>query len=81
MAKNEFTMAVKIRRSNMKWIERILKTHLPLYVRLRPSYYWVAIWAASDLSKGETHWRALRITIRQGIHYSKVIAVLKAGII
>ena len=62
-------------------MKNLFKRILPVYIRLWPTYYWVAIWSAPDRSHNETDWEALRITLRRGQHHSEVIRVFKTGII
>ena len=62
-------------------IEQILEKYLPRYIRFRPSWYWLAMWSSPDLKKNESHWQALRITIRKGHHHTWVVFAIKKGII
>ncbi len=66
---------------------------LPTYIRLRPTWYWLAIWCAPTRFKGEwrmnrkwvpverndTYWQALRITIRKGLYHSRLVYAIKEG--
>ena len=75
-----------------KWV---FEKCLPIYIRLKPTWYWLAIWCAPVRFEGEwrvnkkwvlsekndTYWQALRITIRKGCSHSKLVRVLKEGII
>ena len=48
----------------------------PIYIRLWPSYYWLAIWSAPY---NETLWKALRITLRHGEYHSELLFTVKKG--
>lgn len=68
---------------------------LPIYFRFKPTWYWIALWSAPVRFKGkwrvnkkwvpvernDTDWQALRITIRKGCAHSKLVRVLKKGVI
>jgi len=53
----------------------------PKYIRLWPTYFWLAMWSAPNYRKKETNWQALRITIRHGKYHSTLIKTIKKGII
>lgn len=69
---------------------RLCEKFLPFYWQLWPNY-WLAIWSAPVLSyggtwrgkdwKSETHWQALRITLRKGKLGSELWKTVKRGII
>ncbi len=60
-------------------IKRFCLKYLPLYIKLPFTVHWLAIWSAPRYP--QTHWQALRITLRYGVYHSKVMQVLKKGII
>jgi len=53
----------------------------PIYIRLWPSFFWLAMWSAPNYRKKETDWQALRITLRHGEHHSQLIKIIKYGCI
>ena len=68
---------------------RFCEKYLPIYIRFWPSFIWLAIWSAPRRyhSHGilghvqDTHWQALRITLRYGEYHSKTLIVFKTGIV
>jgi len=62
-------------------VNKIIEKICPLYIRLWPSWYWIAIWSVPMKNLKETEWEALRITIRYGIYHSELRKVIKKGII
>ena len=60
-------------------MKNLFKRILPVYIRLWPTYHWIAIWSAPDRSHNETDLEALRITLRRGPCHSELIRVLKGG--
>lgn len=66
---------------------------LPLYITLWPSTIRLAIWSAPvrynekwktdgtwiNASRYDTYWQALRITLRTGSSYDKIVRVIKKG--
>ena len=69
-------------------VDKFCKKYLPRYIRLWPSWYWLAVWSAPVRYKGnenlpprnDTAWEALRITIRKDEFYSKCVFVIKKGL-
>jgi len=69
---------------------RICEKFLPIYWQFWPNY-WLAIWSAPVLKYGgtwepknwkpQTHWQALRITLRKGRYGSELLGVMKNGVI
>ncbi len=53
--------------------------YLPLYIRIWPTYHWIAIWSGPMYPV--THWQALRITLRYGKYHSRLMNVIKKGTI
>jgi len=76
-------------------IEWFLNKYLPVYIRFWPSYYWLAMWSAPirynnkwkvngewvPCCRHDSYLEALRITIRKGPAHSKIIKVIKKGVI
>jgi len=62
-------------------MRKLFKGILPIYIKLWPTYYWIALWSAPNIDHGETDWQALRITLRKGLYHSELLRVFKAGII
>ncbi len=61
---------------------KLLYWILPIYIRLWPSYYWICVWSAPMMpTKKGDYLKALRVTIRYGEYHSKVISVIKKGLI
>jgi len=62
---------------------------LPKYIRFWPTNYWLAIWSAPVryvavgglAARHDTAWQALRITIRHGEYHSRLICIIKHGVI
>jgi len=75
------------RKSLIAWL---CEKFLPLYWQFWPNH-WLAVWSAPVLKYGggwkpknwkpETHWRALRITLRTGKHGEFASKVIKRGLI
>lgn len=81
------------------WVDKMKKwvfeKHLPVYIRLQPTRYWLAIWCApvrfegewrvngewSSVNRNDTYWQALRITVREGCMHSKLVFSIKEGVV
>ncbi len=72
---------MKIIKSKYGIFKEYCNIYLPLYIRLPFTLYWLAIWSSPMLNKGQTHWQALRITLRYGKYHSLIIYIVKKGII
>jgi len=59
---------------------KLCEKHLPFYWNFWPDY-WLAIWSGPDLRHQETHWQALRVTLRSGKYHSEIRRVIKSGIV
>ena len=64
-------------------VKKLCERFLPVYWCLWPfgNKLWLAAWSAPGERFGETHWQALRVTLRSGEHHSHIVAVLKYGIV
>ena len=72
------------------WIrKRIWEKFLPAYIRLWPSWYWIAVWSAPRSFKANingvrktihsSYWQALRITVRYNKVHSQCVYAIKNG--